>query len=216
VILAPSLLAADFGHLSEELARVERGGAGLIHVDVMDGHFVPNLTMGPVIVAAVRRNTRLPIDVHLMIAKPDQYIDAFVEAGASWVSVHLEAGPHVHRTVGQIRKLGARPGVVLNPATPLSALEEILPDVDFVLLMSVNPGFGGQAFIPATRTKISRLRAQIGARQLPTLIEVDGGVDLHNARSLAEAGADVLVAGSAVFGGGDGEVAARRLIEAAS
>jgi ribulose-phosphate 3-epimerase len=215
VILAPSLLAADFGHLAEELARVERGGAGVIHVDVMDGHFVPNLTMGPAVLAAVRRNTRLPIDVHLMIENADRYIDAFLDAGASWVSVHVEADRHLQRTIGQIRKRGARPGVVLNPATPLSAIDEILPDVDYVLVMSVNPGFGGQTFIPATFEKIRRLRAQIEARQLPTQIEVDGGVDTGNARSLIQAGAEILVAGTAVFAGGQGEAAARRLIEAA-
>lgn len=215
MILAPSLLAADFGHLAEELARVERGGAGLIHVDVMDGHFVPNLTMGPAIVAAVRRNTHLPIDVHLMIERPDQYVESFVAAGASWVSIHVEADPHLHRTTARIREKGARPGVVLNPATPLSALDEVLPLVDYVLLMSVNPGFGGQTFIPSTLAKIARLRDEVRARGLHTLIEVDGGVDLQNARALVEAGADVLVAGSAVFGRGNGEGAARDLIEAA-
>jgi ribulose-phosphate 3-epimerase len=215
VILAPSLLAADFGHLAEELARVERGGAGVIHVDVMDGHFVPNLTMGPAVLAAVRRNTRLPVDVHLMIENADRYIDPFLDAGANWISVHVEADPHLQRTIGQIRKRGARPGVVLNPATPLSAIEEILPDVDYVLVMSVNPGFGGQTFIPATFEKIRRLRAQIEARRLPAQIEVDGGVDTGNARSLVQAGAEILVAGTAVFAGGQGEAAARRLIEAA-
>lgn len=216
MILAPSLLASDFAHLGEELARIERGGAGLVHADVMDGHFVPNLTMGPAIVQAVRRNTRLPVDVHLMVEDADRYVDVFIDAGASWVSVHAEAVPHMHRTVGQVRKRGARPGVVLNPATSLSILEEILPDLDYVLLMSVNPGFGGQSFIPATFDKIRRLREQIRARGLATQIEVDGGVDASNVRALVEAGADVLVAGSAVFGRGDAEEATRQLIQAAS
>jgi len=216
VILAPSLLSADFAHLGEELARIERGGAGLVHADVMDGHFVPNLTMGPAIVQAVRRSTRLPVDVHLMVENADSYVDAFIDAGASWVSVHAEVVLHLHRTVGHVRKRGARPGVVLNPATPLSILEEILPDLDYVLLMSVNPGFGGQSFIPATLDKIRRLREQIRVRGLATQIEVDGGVDASNVRALVEAGADVLVAGSAVFGRGDAEEATRQLIQAAS
>jgi ribulose-phosphate 3-epimerase len=213
VILLPSLLAADFGRLAEEVARAERGGAGAIHADVMDGHFVPNLTLGPAVVKAVRRATSLPIDVHLMIEEPDRFVDVFVDAGASWISIHVETTPHLQRTVARLRARGVRPGVVLNPATPLSSLEEILDEVDYVLLMSVNPGFGGQAFLPATLGKVRRLRRIVQERGLRVQIEVDGGVDLSNARGLVDAGAELLVAGSAVFGGGDAEAAARRLIE---
>ena len=214
MILAPSILSADFGRLADEIAAAERGGAGLIHVDVMDGHFVPNITVGTPVVKAVRKATSLPIDVHLMIENADRYVDAFVDAGASWVSVHVEALPHLQRTVARLRERGARPGVALNPATPLSSLEEILPELAYVLVMSVNPGFGGQKFIPATLEKIRRLHAIIRDRGLKAQIEVDGGVDTGNIRALAEAGAEVMVAGSAVFGGGDPEGAARRLIEA--
>jgi ribulose-phosphate 3-epimerase len=214
VILAPSILSADFGRLAEEIARAERGGAGLVHVDVMDGHFVPNLTVGPPVLKAVRRATRLPIDVHLMIENADRYLDAFVDAGADWVSVHVEALPHLQRAVAHLKARGRKAGVALNPATPLSSLEEILPELDYVLVMSVNPGFGGQAFLPASLDKIRRLAAQLRSRGLAAGIEVDGGVDAANARSLLEAGAEVLVAGSAVFGGGDAEAGARRLLEA--
>jgi ribulose-phosphate 3-epimerase len=214
MILAPSILSADFGHLADEIARAERGGAGLVHVDVMDGHFVPNLTVGVPVVAAVRRATRLPIDVHLMIEHADLYIDAFADAGASWVSVHVEALPHLQRTVARLRERGCRPGVALNPATPLTALDEILPELDYVLVMSVNPGFGGQRFLPASLDKVWRLKQRLGERGLRTEIEVDGGVDAGNARALVEAGADVLVAGSAVFGQGDAEAGARKLLEA--
>jgi ribulose-phosphate 3-epimerase len=214
MILAPSILSADFGRLADEVSRAERGGAGVIHVDVMDGHFVPNITVGPLVVKAVRKATTLPIDVHLMIENADRYVDAFADAGASWVSVHVEALPHLHRTVAHLRDRGVRPGVVLNPATPLGTLDEILPEVDYVLVMSVNPGFGGQKFIPGSLDKIRRLKRGIQQRGLSTQIEVDGGVDLTNARTLVEAGAEILVAGSAVFGTGDAEQAARRLIEA--
>ena len=214
MILAPSILSADFAHLAEEVSRVERAGAGLLHVDVMDGHFVPNITLGPPVVKSLRRATSLPFDVHLMIENADRYLDAFVDAGANWVSLHVEAVPHLQRAVSQLRQRGVRPGVVLNPSTPLSALDEILPEVDYVLVMSVNPGFGGQTFLPRSLDKVRRLRSMIRERGLQTTIEVDGGVDLGNARSLVEAGADVLVAGSAVFGGGDAEAGARRLIEA--
>jgi ribulose-phosphate 3-epimerase len=214
VILAPSILAADFGHLAEEIAGAERGGAGVIHVDVMDGHFVPNLTVGPPVVASVRKATSLPIDVHLMIENADRYVDAFVDAGANWVSVHVEALPHLQRTVAHLRGRGVRPGVVLNPATPLGSLEEILPEVDYVLVMSVNPGFGGQKFLPASVDKIRRLAWALRERRLEAQIEVDGGVDAGNARTLIDAGAEILVAGSAVFGGGAPEDGARRLIEA--
>ena len=214
MILAPSILSADFGRLAEEVAGAERGGAALIHVDVMDGHFVPNLTVGPAVVKALRKATRLPLDVHLMVEEADRYVEAFAEAGAAWVSVHVEAQPHLQRTVAHLGRLGVRRGVALNPATPLSSLEEILPELDHVLVMSVNPGFGGQAFLPASLDKVRRLREILEARGLSARIEVDGGVDATNARALVEAGAEVLVAGSAVFGQGDPEAAAHRLIEA--
>jgi ribulose-phosphate 3-epimerase len=213
VILLPSILAADFSRLGEEVAAAERGGAGAIHADVMDGHFVPNLTLGPPVVRALRRSTTLPIDVHLMIEEPDRFADAFIDAGASWVSVHVEATPHLQRTVAHVRSRGARPGVVLNPATPLTSLDEILPEVDYVLLMSVNPGFGGQAFLPAAIDKVRRLHRLVQERGLRVQIEVDGGVDVDNARTLVEAGAELLVAGTSVFGQGVAEAAARRLIE---
>jgi ribulose-phosphate 3-epimerase len=215
VILAPSVLSADFARLGEEVALAERGGAGLIHVDVMDGHFVPNLTLGPPVVKCLRRATTLPLDVHLMIENADRYLDAFVDAGASWLSLHVEALPHLQRSVAHLKQRGIRAGVALNPATPLGALDEILPELDFVLVMSVNPGFGGQSFLPASLEKVRRLARQIRERRLSAMIEVDGGVDVGNARALVEAGAEVLVAGSAVFGQGDVEAAARRLIEAA-
>jgi ribulose-phosphate 3-epimerase len=214
-IVAPSILSADFARLGEQIAQAERGGAGVIHVDVMDGHFVPNLTIGPVVVKAVRRATKLPIDCHLMIESADRYVDAFVDAGASWISVHVEALPHLHRTVAHLRSRGVRAGVVLNPSTPIGSLEEILPDADYVLLMSVNPGFGGQSFIPASVDKIRRLKQLITARGLKTQIEVDGGVDARNIRTLVDAGGEIFVAGSAVFDGQDPEAAVRRLLEAA-
>jgi ribulose-phosphate 3-epimerase len=215
MILAPSILSADFGRLAEEIAAVERGGAGLVHVDVMDGHFVPNITIGPPVVKSIHKATRLPLDVHLMIEDADRYVDAFTDAGASWVSLHVEAVPHLERTVARLKEKGVRPGVALNPATPLSALEEILPELHHVLVMSVNPGFSGQRFIPSSLDKVRRLRAQVQARGLATLIEVDGGVDASNIRELAQAGAEAFVAGNAVYGGGDPETATRKLIEAA-
>jgi ribulose-phosphate 3-epimerase len=215
MILAPSILSADFGRLAEEIARVERGGAGVIHVDVMDGHFVPNLTLGPPVVRSLRKATRLPLDCHLMIENADRYLDAFVDAGASWVSLHVEALPHLQRALAHLKSRGVRAGVALNPSTPLSLLEEVLPEVDYVLVMSVNPGFSGQSFLPASLEKVRRLRAQVQARGLAVAIEVDGGVDVTNARALCEAGAEILVAGQAVFGQGDPEGASRRLIEAA-
>jgi ribulose-phosphate 3-epimerase len=214
VILAPSILSADFGSLADDVKAAERGGAALVHADVMDGHFVPNLTLGPVVVKALRKATSLPIDVHLMIENADRYVDAFVDAGANWISLHVEVLPHLQRTIARLRARGVRPGVALNPSTPLTTLEEILPELDYVLIMSVNPGFGGQSFLPASLDKIKRLAAQVRARSLKTQIEVDGGVDTSNVRSLLDAGAEVLVAGSAVFGHGDPEAAARRLIEA--
>jgi len=199
-MIAPSILSADFARLGEQLAQIERGGAGVVHVDVMDGHFVPNLTVGPVVVKAVRRATKLPIDVHLMIENAERYVDAFVDAGANWVSVHVEALPHLHRTVAHLKGRGVRAGVVLNPSTALGSLDEILPDADYILMMSVNPGFGGQSFIPAALDKVRNLRAMAGGR--PIDIEVDGGVTPQNAAEVAAAGANVLVAGSAVFKGG--------------
>jgi len=214
VILAPSILSADFGRLAEEVSRAEQGGAGLIHVDVMDGHFVPNLTVGPAVVAALRKVAKVPLDVHLMIENADRYLDSFVDAGASWVSLHAEALPHLERAVAHLRSRGVHPGVALNPSTPLASLDEILPEIDHVLIMSVNPGFGGQKFLPASLDKIRRLAKVVGERGLETKIEVDGGVDSSNARSLVEAGAEVLVAGSAVFGKGDPERAAQGIIEA--
>jgi ribulose-phosphate 3-epimerase len=215
MILAPSILSSDYAHLAEQVAAAARGGATLVHVDVMDGHFVPNITLGPPIVASLHKATPLPLDVHLMIENADRFLQAFVDAGAAWVSLHQEAVPHLQRQVAFLRERGVRAGVALNPATPLATLDDILPDLDFVLVMSVNPGFGGQKFIPAATDKIRRLRRIIQDRGLKTQIEVDGGVDLGNIRSLVEAGAEVLVAGSAVFGHGDPESAARRLIEAA-
>ncbi len=214
MILAPSILSADFARLADAIARAERGGAGVIHVDVMDGHFVPNITLGPPVVKSIRKATSLPLDCHLMIENADRYLDAFVDAGADWVSVHVEAVPHLERAVSHLAQRGAKPGVVLNPATPLTTLEEILPEVHHVLLMSVNPGFGGQSFIPSTLDKVRRLKAMIEARQLRARIEIDGGIHAGNVRDVVAAGVDVVVAGSAVFGEADVEAAARRMIEA--
>ena len=213
-LIAPSILSADFGRLADEVAAVSAAGADLIHVDVMDGHFVPNLTIGPPVVQAIHKSAHVPLDVHLMIENADRYLDAFVDAGANWISLHVEAVPHLQRAVAHLRQRGVQPGVVLNPATPLSTLDEILPEVHHVLIMSVNPGFGGQAFLPRSLDKVRRLRATLTERGLAARIEVDGGVDASNARELVAAGADVLVAGSAVFGGGDAEAGVRRLIEA--
>ena len=215
MILAPSILAADFARLGDEIAAAGRGGAGAIHVDVMDGHFVPNITLGPPVLKSIRRITALPLDVHLLIENADRYLDAFVDAGATWISLHAEALPHLQRSVAHLKGRGVQAGVALNPATPLAVLEEILPELDYVLVMSVNPGFGGQKFLPASLEKVRRLRAQIADRGLRARIEVDGGVDLTNIRALAEAGAEILVAGVAVFGSGDAERDARRLVEAA-
>jgi len=214
VIVAPSILAADFGRLAEEIAKAEHGGAGVVHVDVMDGHFVPNITLGPPVVKSLRKATSLPLDCHLMIENADRYVDAFADAGANWISVHVEAMPHLQRTIAHLRGRGVRPGVVLNPATPLSTLDEILPEVDYVLVMSVNPGFGGQAFLPQSLDKIRRLRRTIGERGLKAQIEVDGGVDRGNVKALQQAGAEIFVVGSAIFGTGDPEAAVRSLLEA--
>ncbi len=199
VLIAPSILSADFGRLAEEVRAVEQAGADYLHVDVMDGRFVPNLTLGPVVVEAVRKATRLPLDVHLMIVEPEKYIEAFAKAGANLISVHVETSPHLHRTLQQIRQAGARPSAVLNPSTPVAMVEDVLDQLDMVLLMSVNPGFGGQRFIAHTLEKIRRLRQAIDARGLTVDIEVDGGVDAENCRRVIDAGANVLVAGTAVF-----------------
>ncbi len=199
-MVAPSILSADFSRLGDEIKAVEKAGAEIIHVDVMDGHFVPNITIGPPVVTSVRRITDLPLDVHLMIADADSYIEDFAKAGADWITVHVEACPHLHRTVGRIRELGIKAGVVLNPATPLGSLDEILGDVDLVMLMSVNPGFGGQSFIRSSINKIKTLRKMIEERGLEVGIEVDGGVSPATIGDVAGAGANIFVAGSAVFG----------------
>ncbi|BCA80930.1 ribulose-phosphate 3-epimerase [Desulfuromonas sp. AOP6] len=213
VKIAPSILSADFSRLGEEIAAIERGGADYVHVDVMDGHFVPNITIGPLVLEAARRSTSLPLDVHLMIENPDLYIPQFAEAGADILTVHQEAVPHLHRTVQLIRSLGKKAGVSINPATPVSTLEVILDEVDLILVMSVNPGFGGQSFIPAALTKIEALRQMIDRRGLSIELEVDGGVKADNIRQVAAAGADVFVAGSAVFGTDDYGATIRRLKE---
>jgi ribulose-phosphate 3-epimerase len=197
--IAPSILSADFSKLGEEIRSVEKAGADWIHVDVMDGHFVPNITIGPLIVKAARRVTSLPLDVHLMIEDPDKYIEDFAKAGADLISVQVEACVHLNRTVGMIKALKLRAGAVLNPATPLSALEWIIEDVDYVMIMSVNPGFGGQQFIPSSIDKIRALRKIIQDRGLSTLVEIDGGVNEKTIKDISDAGADVFVAGSAIF-----------------
>lgn len=202
-LIAPSILNADFTRLGEQIAAAEAAGADWIHLDVMDGHFVPNITIGPLVVAAARRATRLPLDVHLMIEEPDRFLSDFVTAGASSLTVHQETCPHLHRTVQRIRELGARPGVSVNPATPIESLIDILPFVDLVLVMTVNPGFGGQAFIPECLPKIARLRRHLSAAGGPQPdIEVDGGIDPTTAPAVVAAGANVLVAGSAIFSDG--------------
>jgi ribulose-phosphate 3-epimerase len=202
VKIAPSVLSADFAALGEEIAKVEPA-ADLLHVDVMDGHFVPNLTIGPVVVEAMRRRTHLPLDVHLMIQHPDRYIAAFAKAGAAYLTVHAEVCPHLHRTLQQIRELGVKPGVALNPSTSLHAVEQVLDQVDLILLLSVNPGFGGQAFIPFVRKKIEDMRRWLERLHPRPELEVDGGIKLENCRDIAQAGATILVAGSAIFGAAD-------------
>jgi ribulose-phosphate 3-epimerase len=202
-LLAPSLLSADFVRLAEDIARVEAAGADWLHLDIMDGHFVPNLTFGPPIVAAIRKISKLPLDVHLMVTNPAALVEQFAEAGADYLTVHVETEPHLHRLVNRIRELGVKPAVTLNPATSVDLLDEILDEVDMVLVMSVNPGFGGQKFIPASLDKIRRLRQKLKRLDRQVLIEVDGGVNQATAPQLIEAGVDVLVAGSAVFGSDD-------------
>jgi ribulose-phosphate 3-epimerase len=209
--IAPSILAADFASLASEIARAEEGGADLIHVDVMDGHFVPNLTVGPPVVASLKRVARVPLDVHLMIENPDDHIPAFVKAGAAMVSVHVEVLPHLHRTLGFIRELGALAGVALNPSTPVSALEEVAGNLDFVLVMTVNPGFGGQTFIPRSTSKVRAMRELLDRAGNPAPVEVDGGIDLDTIGEIAAAGAEIMVAGSAVFRTTDPAEAVRAL-----
>mgnify|MGYP001243165602 CR=1 FL=1 len=203
VKIAPSILSADFSRLAEEIKDVEEAGADYIHIDVMDGHFVPNITMGPLVVEAIRPHTDLPLDVHLMIENPDDYLEAFVKAGANMISVHQEACPHLHRTLQQIKQLGAQAGVVVNPATPISSIEDVLPLIDYILIMTVNPGFGGQRFIPATLKKIEQAAKMKEKLALSFEIEVDGGVNQDTAIQCVEAGATILVAGSAVFNQAD-------------
>ncbi len=211
-VMAPSILSADFGRLAAEIKEVEAGGAALIHVDVMDGHFVPNITVGPVVASAVRKVTQLPVDCHLMVDDPDRWLDAFAEAGADMISVHVEVARHLHRTVRAIKDLRVKAGVVLNPATPLATLDEILPEADFVLLMSVNPGFGGQELIRSVLDKARALRLRIDRDGLPTRIEIDGGVTLDNLDEVAGTGVDMIVAGSAVFGSGDAKAATQSMV----
>jgi ribulose-phosphate 3-epimerase len=212
--IAPSILSADFARLADEIRTVERAGASILHVDVMDGRFVPNITIGLPVVKAISRATRLPIDAHLMIVEPGQYAEQFVKAGAQMVSIHIEADPHAHRTLSAIRAAGAQAGIAINPGTSLSAIDESLKFADYVLLMSVNPGFGGQKFIPESLDKLRRLRRMIAERGLKTRIEIDGGIDADNIAEIAAAGAEIIVSGSAIFGADDPGVALRQLREA--
>ena len=215
VQIAPSILSADFAALGNAIAAIERGGADLIHVDVMDGHFVPNITIGVPVTKSLKKIATVPLDVHLMITDPDRYIEAFVEAGAAMISVHVEVLPHLHRTVHAIQALGAKAGVVLNPSTPVVALEEIAGDVDYVLVMSVNPGFGGQTFIPRSESKVKEVRALLDRSSNPAAVEIDGGIDLKTVGRVVSAGARIIVAGSAVFHTPDPERATRDLKAAA-
>jgi ribulose-phosphate 3-epimerase len=214
-LIAPSILSADFSRLGEAVRLAEGAGADVIHVDIMDGHFVPNLTLGPQLVAAIRKDTRLPIDVHLMVENPRAFVPLFREAGADWISLHVEATVHLHKDLSLIRSLGAKAGAALNPATPLDTLEEVWSELDYILIMSVNPGWGGQSFIPSCRAKIRRLRDRIRALDRPILIEVDGGLKLDNVEDILRAGMDVVVAGSAVYDAPDPAGAIRALKEIA-
>ena len=214
VDIAPSILSADFSRLGEAIKAVEKGGASILHVDVMDGHFVPNITVGLPVVKSLARATQLPIDAHLMIAEPGRYAEQFVDAGAKMVSVHVEADAHLHRTLASIRAAGAQAGAVINPATPVESLTEALPYADYVLVMSVNPGFGGQEFIATSVDKVRRLKALIAERGLETRIEIDGGIDRNNIANVVDAGAEIIVAGSAIFGTKDPGAAVRELKEA--
>ena len=211
VQIAPSILSANFAELGRDIAAVERGGADLIHVDVMDGHFVPNITIGPPVVRAIKRIATRPLDVHLMIEEPDRYVDDFVSAGANMLSVHVEVVPHLHRTIALIKSRGVKAGAALNPSTPVSALEEMAADLDFVLVMSVNPGFGGQAFIPHSLDKVRRVREMLSRVGSSAPIAIDGGIDAANAAKVVAAGASILVAGHAIFGTPDAEAATRAL-----
>jgi len=203
ILIAPSILSADGSRLHEEIAAVEKAGADWIHIDVMDGHFVPNITMGQAIISAIRKTTKLPFDVHLMIENPESYIESFAAAGADIITVHVEAASHLHRTIDMIKKAGKKAGLSLNPATPLTQIEEILSDIDLLLIMSVNPGFGGQQFIKTTLPKIVKARKMLNTLPNKPLLEVDGGVNLKNIGTIAKAGADVLVAGASIFGTDD-------------
>ena len=214
--IAPSLLSADFASLAADVAKVERGGADLLHLDVMDGHFVPNITIGPLVVRAVHKVATVPLDVHLMIEDPDLYIKDFVEAGAARIAVHVEAVPHLHRTLHLIRRLGALAGVAINPSTPVSALEEVSGELDYVIVMSVNPGFGGQTFIPRSESKVRAVRQLLDREGARATIAIDGGIDLSNAARVVAAGVDILVAGQSIFGQPDAERATRELRAAAA
>lgn len=214
--IAPSLLSADFTRLDEEIRAVKEGGATVLHVDVMDGHFVPNITIGLPVVKSLRKATDMIIDCHLMITEPSRYAVQFVKAGADMVSVHVEADVHLQRTLTTIRDAGAKAGVAINPGTPVSALEEVLPFSDFILLMSVNPGFGGQSFIETSYDKLRKLRSAILEKGLPTRIEIDGGIDATNVAKVVEAGAEIIVAGSAVYGAGTPTESVKEMIEAAT
>ena len=209
--IAPSILSADFSRLADEVRAVEKAGADVIHVDVMDGHFVPNITIGPLVVQGLKKLTSLPLDVHLMIENPERYIDDFVQAGGNWITIHSEVCPHFRRVIKKVRRLNARPGIVLKPATPLKTLFPVLDDIDLVLIMSVNPGFGGQSFIPSTLKKIERLRKIVDQNRYPLEIEVDGGVKVENIRVVSMAGADIFVVGTGIFKTNDYEETIKEL-----